>query len=157
MKKAVYLIFFLIFFLPCTSFAEQKLDDYFTSDKANSSIKNLFQDSSNYQLLAEKIIYHPKYKKTEQLSKDFDLYIRVTSSDINRFETINSERLYLRPANDRLYLKRYLEYMEYKNKSLELELAKEKLPQTDTSALTETVSKLEKRLNSYFSDDMWAD
>jgi hypothetical protein len=162
-KGAFMRRFFSLFLLVLLSmssmcFAESNIDKFFSADQAKQALDGLAQESFKYQLLAEKIIHHPKYQKADKLPKSFEIYIRVTGTDINRLGIIDSEGRYLKPAHDRLYIERYMRYLEYKSKTLELELAKGKNSQhRDISTLTTEVEALEKELNSYFSDDMWPD
>lgn len=135
--------------------ADDRLDAYFNKDKADRSIDDLFQESAKFQWLAHKIKDNPEYKKAKSISKDLVIDIKITGMDIKSFGDINTESLYLKPAHDRLYAKRYIEYMEYKTKKLELELAKAK--GNETEILSKEVENFKNNLMKYFDDNEWPD
>lgn len=158
MRRFFPLILFFLFSMPSICLSDDKIDKYFSAVQAKEALEDLANESFKFQLLAGKIISHPKYKTSEKFPKSFEIYIRVTGTDINSLGDIDSESRYLKPAHDRLYIERYMHYMEYKSRKLELELAKAKsLSQGDISTLTAEVEVLKKKLNSYFGEDMWPD
>lgn len=157
----ILVLSFLLLIMSSFSSAEDTLDNFFTFIKANEALENLSKESFKYQLLANKIKDHPKYRKnkrTDRLSRDFELYIRIRGVDIKSLGNIDSELFYLAPARSRVFIRRYFEYMEYRIRKLELELAKAKgALDSDISVLSQEVGEKEKKLKGYLDGDQWPD
>ena len=162
MARFIVILSTLFLFAVHLSFASESIETFFIHDKASKALKELSHESFKFQLLASKIQVHPKYKKhkeTAKFPKDFDLYIRITGVDINSIGNIDTESFYLAPAYNKLYVERYIEFLEYKINELELELAKATgKPSNEISKIGADLTKKETKLKGYISgSDQWPD